>query len=247
MALTTEQLTAMLNAGTQPAPPANLSNPDMWNKWMAGFGTPAPAPAITQAPAAPTTPPPSFIAPNGQPGQVNVPFGSAYFEPSLQSYTALAGQKEQGRQFDLGQSQQQRQFDATMGQNAGQFNVQTLLNAAQALASLFSQGPQSAAELAFLQAGMGFPAIGGARPAMEDLIGSATRGASGSAPLDFGNGQGVSIPNTLSGQQMQGLSANKNLAGVLGSFAKAAGNPDLFARSIAALIPSNYRPLGSGM
>lgn len=159
------------------------------------------------------------------PGELNVPFGADFLEPTLNAFTQLAG------------LQQARE----------QFQQSNLLNAARALANLRAQGPQSAAELAFLQAGMGFPAIGGSRAAIEDLVGASTRGATGRTFADFGNGQGVSIPNTLSGAQLSGLQGNPNLSGVLESFATAAGNPDIFKRSIAALVPSGFEGVGSGL
>lgn len=194
-------------------------------------GAPAPTAAPMAPPAAPLTP---FVDPM-MPGEMNVPFGSEYLDPALNLYGLLAQLQ-----------QQKEQFEATLGQTDRHFGANTLLSAGQALANLYAQGPQSAAELAFLQGGQGFPAIGGGRAAIESLIGSATRGATGSTSVDFPGGQGVSIPNTLGGTQMQGLQSNPNLAGVLESYAKAAGNPDLYARSIASLVPSAFRGMGSG-
>lgn len=185
-------------------------------------GTPVSQAAQTPTPTPAATPTP--LATSGV-GEMNVPYGSDYLDPTLQLYGLLAGLQQGDKQFQ---------------QNA-------LFNAGNSLANLYAQGPNSAAELAFLQGGMGFPAIGGSRAAVQDLIGASTRGATGTYGLDLPGGQGVSLPSTLSGQQMQGLQANPNLAGVIGSFAKAAGNPDIFRRSIEALVPSGYQSSGSGM
>lgn len=201
-------------------------------------------------------------------GQINVPYGSDYLNPTLQLYATMLGLAsnektfgqglaEDRRQFDLGFGENQRQFNLTFPETQRQFNeslgfdrealrTNTLLNAAQALAGLYAAGPQSAAELAFLQAGMGFPAIGGSQAAAEDLFGAATRGASGRSTFSAG-GQSVGIPNTLSGGQMRQLQGNPNLAGVIQSYARAAGNPDIFARSQAALVPSGYRDIMGGL
>lgn len=164
----------------------------------------------------------------GAGGELNIPFGSEFFDPTLTALMQLFGLGEQRRQFDITQPEQQRQFDVTAFQRA-----------ALALANLRAQGPQSAAELAFAQAGMGLPAIGGSAANITDLLGATTRGASGQTQFEAG-GQRVNIPNTLGGQQLARLQGNPNLAGVLGSFSRAAGNPDIFARSQAALLPSGF-------
>lgn len=168
--------------------------------------------------------PSSYLTPNAA-GALNIPYGADYLNPVLNAYLTLAGLNQQQQQFQ---------------QNAA-------YNAAAALASLRAQGPLSAAELAFRQAGMGYPAIGGSTAAIEGLLGASTRGATGNTVTDFGNGQSVSTPNTLSGQQLQGLEANPNLAGVVQSFATAGGNPDIYKRSIQALLPASYQASGSGM
>lgn len=177
------------------------------------------------------------------PGGLNVPYGSDYFAPTLDSWTRLqlAGLQD-------------RQFGRTLGQQQGQFTTEALMNAAQALAGLYAQGPRSAAELAFANSGMGFPAIGGNAAAIEALIRSSTLGASApAANLNLGGGQAVSVPSTLGGQALARLQADPNLAGVIASFAKAAGNPDLLARSGAAALPAGFfeprygRPVLPGM
>ena len=156
----------------------------------------------------------------GGAGALNVPYGSDYFSSVLDAYL---------RMLTLGQQRQQFQTTAQM---AG----------AEALARLFAAGPQSAAELAFSQAGRGMPAFGGGAVPIEDIIRSATFGA-GAAPgvLDF-NGQQISVPATIGGAALERLRGNPNAAGVIQSFARPAGNPDIIQRSIASLLPAGFRP-----
>ena len=171
------------------------------------------------------------------PGGLNVPYGSDYFAPSLDSWTrlALGRLQQETAQGTLGLGYGQ------LGENARQFNTNALMTAAQALARLYAQGPQSAAELAFMNAGAGFPAIGGNAAAIASLIRSSTLGGSNpDATLNFGGGQSVSIPSTLGGQALARLQADPNLAGVIASFAKAVGNPDILSRSAQALIPAGF-------
>ena len=163
----------------------------------------------------------------GVPG-LNIPYGAEYLSPALQLYMEMLGQIGQNQRFFPGLQEQQRQFDETARQRA-----------ALSLASLYAAGPQSAAELAFANAGQGLPAVGGNAAALAGLIGPSTRGATGSTSTSPG-GQTFTIPNTLSGAQLSGLTGNPNLAGVLGSFAQASGNPDIYRRSIEALIPHGY-------
>ena len=224
------------------------------NQRISAAFPPAVTPSGTVAPSAPVTANPS---PPGQSPVLNVPYGADYLDPTLALYAQMLGLAsnektfgmglaEDQRQFNLQFPENQRQFNETLGFGKEQFGTNTLMDAARALANLYAAGPQSAAELAFLQANMGFPAIGGGRVPMEDLIGSATRGATGNTTFSAG-GQSVGIPNTLSGAQIRGLQGNQNLAGVLGSYAKAAGNPDLFSRSYAALLPSGFTGSGGGL
>ncbi len=211
----------------------------------------------------PQTPEPagSIVGDTGQPvslttqgaGELNVPFGADFLSPTLGLQGILAQLQEQGRQFDIAQplqedilAEQQRQFGLTFGEQGRQFNTSALFNAAQSLASLRAQGPQSAAELAFAQAGLGLPAIGGSAQNIAGLFGAATRGAGGQTTFGAG-GQMIDIPNTLGGAQLSQLQGNPNLAGTLQSFAQASGNPDLLSRSLAALLPSGFQGVGSGL
>lgn len=215
-------------------------------------------PAVTPSgTAAPTAPVSANAPPPGQAPVLDVPYGSDYLDPTLQLYATMLGLASNEKTFGLGLGEDQRQFNLTFPENQRQFNetlgfgreqfgTNTLMDAASRLANLYAQGPASAAELAFLQAGMGFPAIGGSRVGIEDLIGAATRGATGNTTFSAG-GQSVGIPNTLSGGQLRGLQGNPNLAGVLGSYAKASGNPDIYQRSYAALLPSGYTGTGGGL
>ena len=220
-------------------------------------GTVAPRAAVSANPSPPGSAP-----------QLNIPYGADYLNPTLQLYAQMLGLASNEKTFGLGLGEDRRQFDLGLGENQRQFNMtfpetqrqfdqrlgfdqnmfqtNTLMDAASMLANLYAQGPASAAELAFLQAGMGFPAIGGGTSPMEGLIGGATRGGTGRTGVNIG-GQSVSTPNTLSGGQLRGLQGNQNLAGVLGSFAKAGGNPDLFSRSYAALLPSGFTGSGGGL
>ena len=275
MAATTEQLVALLGydpnqhyAQLQAAgvPPQHIAKIQAQNNAKINAAYP---PAVTSsgsvAPRAQVSANPS---PPGAAPVLNVPYGADYLDPTLQLYAQMLGLAsnektfgmglgEDRRQFDLGLGENQRQFnmtfpetqrqfDARLGFDQGMFQTNTLMDAARALAGIYAQGPHSAAELAFLQAGMGFPGIGGSVAAMEGLIGAGTRGATGSTGVNVG-GQRVSTPNTLSGSQLKGLQGNQNLAGVLGSFAKAGGNPDLFGRSYAALLPSGFQGTGGGL
>lgn len=243
---TTEQLVAMLTAGGQ-APTAQwlAANPQQRISGTGVWGTPTTNTSVSgnanvealfrdagvASPyggggrAAPGVIGGSTVDPNGAtttplvPGGLNVPFGSDYFAPSLDSWTRLQLANMQNQQFQ---------------QTARQA-------AAEALARLYANGPASAAELAFLNAGQGFPAIGGSASAIADLIRSSTFGASNpDATLAFGNGQSVSIPSTLGGQALARLQADPNLAGVIESFAKAAGNPDILTRSARAALPAGF-------
>ena len=198
------------------------------------------------------------------PGEMNIPFGADFLQPTLNLQGILAQLQEQQRQFGLTLPEEQRQFDVnaalqrqqllgqqgqfgqTLAEQQRQFNTQSLFNTAASLANLRAQGPQSAAELAFSQAGLGLPAIGGSAQNIEGLFGATTRGAGGGTTFEAG-GQRVGIPNTLGGAQLAQLQGNPNLAGVLGSFARASGNPDLLARSVAALLPSGFQGAGSGL
>lgn len=215
-------------------------------------------PAVTaNGTVAPTAPVSAAAPPPGQAPVLNVPYGSDYLDPTLALYAQMLGLAsnektfglglaEDQRQFNLQFPESQRQFNQTLGLNQQQFGVNTLMDAAKYLANLYAQGPMSAAELAFYQSGLGFPAIGGSSAAAQDLIGAATRGATGNTTFSAG-GQAVNIPNTLSGAQLRGLQGNPNAAGVIQSFAKAAGNPDIYQRSFNALIPSGYTGTGGGL
>ncbi len=198
-------------------------------------------------------PPASLVGDTGQQvslttpgaGELNVPFGADFLSPTLGLQGILAGLQEQGRQFDITQPEQVSQFGQTLGEQGRQFDIGALFNAAMSLAGLRAQGPQSAAELAFAQAGIGLPAIGGSAQNIEGLLGATTRGATGQTQFSAG-GQGINIPNTLGGQQLAQLQGNPNLAGTLQSFAQAAGNPDILQRSLSALLPSGFQGVGSG-
>lgn len=277
MAATTEQLTALLGY-----------DPDAYIANLRAKGVPEWVIADQQkqiqqkiSAAAPTTTTTSVIAPSGQTvtptqpfvtqgqaGQVNVPYGSDYLDPTLALYATMLGLASNEKTFGLGLNEDARQFDAQLaelarqfgltfpeeqyqfraglGENQRQFNVNTVMNAAGALANLYAQGPYSAAELAFRKAGMGLPAIGGDQADAAGLFTAATRGASGNSTFAAG-GQRIGIPNTLSGRQMAQLQGDPNLSGVVQSLAKAAGNPDIINRSAAALVPSGYRDIAGGL
>lgn len=57
-------------------------------------------------------------------------------------------------------------------------------------------------------------------------------------------GQDVSVPGSLSGQELSFLGANPNVANVLSDVAGALGNPDLISRSMATRIPFSPSLLG---
>ena len=166
--------------------------------------------------ATPLSPPPTTSLVSDGTGELNIPFGSDFLPLSLDAFLRMSVLSEGGRQFDQTAS----------------------FNAAMALANLRAQGPQSAAELALAQSGLGLdPFRSGANTA--GLLGTSTRGAGGSSRFSVG-GFNFDTPNTLGGQQL--AQGSPNTLGVLGSFAKAAGNPDLIGRSIRALLPSGFQP-----
>jgi len=203
-----------------------------------------------QAPVvqAPVVQAPGVQAPGAQGGgapALNVGMGSDFVTSILQLLGQLSGfaiQREQTQMQVQGQREQTQMQTQAQRDIAG---VTAQQNAAFQLAGLYAAGPKSAAELAFAQAGQGLPAVGGGAAQLEQLIGASTRGGTGSTTTSPG-GQSFSVPNTLSGQQLGGLAGNPNLAGIVESFSRAGGNPDVFRRSLAALLPSGFSGVGSG-
>lgn len=181
-------------------------------------------PGPTAAPTAvgPTGESAPFID-NQQAGQFNVPFGADFLDPQLQFLLGVLGLQQGGEQFG-----QQLQFAQ-----------------AQALAGLRSQ-PGSAAELALLQSQLGMPTGLPSQFPIEQLLGASTQGAGGTATGQIGGSQ-ISAPNTLSGQQLSQLAGNPNAQGVLSSFSRFLGNPDILARSAAAALPAGFQGVGSGL
>jgi hypothetical protein len=152
---------------------------------------------------------------------LNIPYGADFYGPMLQYLMGM-----------LGIGEDKRQFNATQ------------LAAMQA-------NPFSASELAFRRAGQGLSpfATGKTNAAdVRDMIASPTStGMPGGNSVDFGGGQVFNVPDTLSGGQMSNLQGMPGSQGVLESIARAAGNPDIIARSLKALLPSGFGATGTGL
>lgn len=177
-------------------------------------------------------------------------------------------------QFGLTFGEQQRQFDqgtlATGASMLANLRAQGPASAAELAflqGGVFPGGQSSIVDISNLigqstrQAGGGLGINFGDSPqqAFNRLISGI---AGGATPDQFGNAQvasapavnqagvaggpAITVPSTLGGAQLSNLSGNPNLAGVIQSFAQAAGNPDIFARSAAALLPSGFGGTGSG-
>lgn len=166
---------------------------------------------------------PQVLHPAGPAGAsaLNVPYGAAYFDPVLKAIIAMLGLNQSGNQFASTQE----------------------MNAGQQLAGLSAQGG-SAAELAYRRANLGLPAMGGNQD-IADLIVNATQGAKPLANTigDFH----YTLPSTLTGRQTTDLQSSPNTQNVIGSYARAAGDPDYLTRSISALLPSGFQGTSPGV
>lgn len=144
----------------------------------------------------------------------------------------------QRAQFDFNVQTQQQQF----GEQQRQFDVSSGLDMAQVIARLRAN-PASAAELAILQGAI-VPGAGGVNARATDLAGGGAAPGVANSVFTTGN-QSLSLPGTFSGAQLQNLQSNPDLASNLDSFAKAARDPNLFQRSVDALIPAGFGGVGS--
>lgn len=194
-----------------------------------GGGLSSNATTFANAVAGPTSP------------DLNLGYGADFLPLALDAYLQMLGLGE----TKAGRLQQNTQFFAGLGQQGEQFNQQALFQAAQALAQL-GANPYSAAELAFMRKGLGFEALGANGMDIRELITSGTERATGVDAVDFGT-QSLQIPRTLSGRQATQVARDPNLTGVMESFARAAGNPDLLTRSLFASLPSGFSGVGSGL
>ena len=150
---------------------------------------------------------------------LNIPYGADFMAPMLQFMAQMLG----------------------FGENKRQFNVNTLAD--------LQANPLSASEQAFRRAGMGLDPFSKDGNAFDvaRLITHPTS-AGGSGMTDYGNGQSVSVPDTLSGADLSNLAGMPNTSKVLQSFANTAGNPDIIQRSLKALVPALFGsgPIGQG-
>lgn len=80
------------------------------------------------------------------------------------------------------------------------------------------------------------------------LFGTGTNFAKASGGMFAGlvGNQQVSVPGTLSGRELDFLSANPNVANIIQDISDKFGNPDVFARSMSALIPTISRFFSGG-
>lgn len=142
--------------------------------------------------------------------------GEAYYAPLL----GLIGQL-------LGFSNSNRQNELTALTNLG-------------------ANPKSAAELATYRGLQGMSPFGDNGGDIRGLIASPTSagGNNGAQGVQWpGQSAPINIPNTLSGSMLNMLKGMPGTSDVISSIAGAAGNPDIMARSRAALMPALF---GSG-
>ena len=203
---------------------------------------------------------------------LNVVQGTDFLAQSLEVYLGLLGIGETAAVARSGQGIQRDLGFAGIAESAAdrtergrQFDITSALQQASQLAQLRAN-PLSAAESAFMRAGLGLDPFGGgaggggtaaAIAAMINggqvgggpvgaggtlnlgtLAAPTTRGAGGTSSVNIG-GNVISSPGTLSGRQLV-QTANSPAAGVIESLAAAAGNPGQRSRSIAALIPTGF-------
>lgn len=106
--------------------------------------------------------------------------------------------------------------------------------------------PKSAAELATYRGLQGMSPFGDNGGDIRGLIASPTSagGNNGAQGVQWpGQSAPINIPNTLSGSMLNMLKGMPGTSDVISSIAGAAGNPDIMARSRAALMPALF---GSG-
>lgn len=112
-----------------------------------------------------------------------------------------------------------------------QNNIQTL--------SKLAASPQDAAQLAAYRGLTGLSPFGDNGGDIRNLINSTTSGG-GMQTANLPGAAPIQVPNTLSGAQLNMLNGMPGTAGVISSIAGAAGNPDIMARSKAALMPALF-------
>lgn len=177
---------------------------------------------------------------------LNVVQGGDFLADALEAYlgilgvgaTAQSGRESRGLQERLGMAGI-GESAADRGERARQFDITSSLQRAAQMAQLRGN-PLSAAESAFMRAGLGLDPFSGGGTALDlaSIIAPATRGAGGTSSVDIG-GNTATTPNTLGGRQLA-QTAGSPAAGVIESLAAAAGNPGMRARSIAAAIPTGF-------